>query len=114
MITTKQRSSLVSTIRTGKVPGRRNLFKYLFTLIGEPDAYKQIGFSDGCRGNDKYRVVLICRPDFELTKEKLAKLSEYVTINCIHTNNGIWSNAFNITYSYPDWPKIDREIAGIK
>lgn len=124
MITAKQRSILVEAIKTGKVPRRRipasirrrNLFKKLFALIGEPDKYLRIGFSDGPRGkeNEKHRVVLVCRPSFELTDEKLAKLKEYVTINCIHYHNGIYLNAFNVTYSYPNWPKIDREIAGIK
>ena len=76
MTTKKQRSALVEAIKTGKVPRRRNLFKKLFALIGEPDKYLRIGFSDGPRGkeNDKHRVVLVCRPSFELTDEKLAKL----------------------------------------
>lgn len=98
MKTDKQR--LVETIKTGKAPGRRNLFKHTFSLAGLP--YGGLKFSDGVTKRDgSRRVVILSTAGAEETKKKLSLF--FKSVNVIDGLDG----SLNIAYLNPDWKLID-------
>lgn len=120
MSTKKEKKSLVSVIKTGKVPGRRNLFKSLFTLIGASNAYGGIKYSDGERQkNNKTRrvVVHLKDPKYDITlSERLELLRKYIDITYIRpvrieTEILQPRTTLNIVYKNVNWAEIDNDIA---
>ena len=105
----RSKKDLIKTLETGKMPGRRNLFKLLFSLAGIPmHRYGGVVYSDGYNDEGKRsRIVLKCSIS-HIDKSHLSKMQEYVTDLKMKRNVNPGLTTFSYHLRDVDWNRIDE------
>ena len=103
----RSKEDLIKTLRTGKIPGRRNLLKHLFTLVGLSARYGGVKFSDGYSSGRRSRVVVKCSTSF-IKVEHLDKMREYVPGLRMLKNPHKGATTFMYFKNEVDWNRIDE------